>query len=210
MLDFLNENQGAISGLSSLAAFLTTLALVAVTWRYTAYTKQIAQGSSEPRLSAWLFAPAANLVFLRLGNLGAGPALDIEFTLRFDALERPVVLRWPALAPGEFEDLKMPSSREGVEAALSLDEVRELGGVDVSTSSSSVDRRRHTSHDRIELNDVLESAMTAQMLVTENHPNRIAVSLRDEIRKAREALQTISRTMPREHHVDSQFPPRWN
>lgn len=191
VLNFLNENQGAIAGLASFAAFLTTLMLLMVTWRYTLYTKRIAEGASAPRLSAWLFAPAGNLVFLRLGNVGLGPALDITFTLRFDAIDEPIVLRWPLLVAKEFEDLKMPSTQDGVEAALRIPEVRQLGGVTVTTTCQALDGKPHESSDRIELEAILQSAISAQMMVTEDHPARVMVSLRNEVRGVNENLRTL-------------------
>ena len=107
IINFLNENSGAITALA-------TVILVAITWWYVRLTKMMLKASNIPVVSLFLHAGKSDIT-LCVQNIGIGFARDIKFTgdLSFKPInpliERDVTLeelepfksRIDYLAPGQ-------------------------------------------------------------------------------------------------------------
>ena len=72
IINFLNENSGAITALA-------TVILAAITWRYVQLTKMMLKASNIPVVRLFLYAREIN-VTLCVQNIGIGFARDIKFT----------------------------------------------------------------------------------------------------------------------------------
>ena len=72
VINFLNENSGAITALA-------TVILTAITWRYVRLTKMMLRASNIPVVRLFLYAREYNIT-LCVQNIGIGFARDIKFT----------------------------------------------------------------------------------------------------------------------------------
>lgn len=72
LIDFLNENSGAITGVA-------TVVLVAITWWYVRLTKLMLKSANTPVIRLFLH-DSENHVTLCIENIGPGFACDITFT----------------------------------------------------------------------------------------------------------------------------------
>jgi len=85
-LDFLNENSGAFAVIFSSVVAIATAIYAILTWRLVSETRKLREIQSNPKLSItikpreeWI-----SLIDMIIINIGAGPALEIRFTLKED------------------------------------------------------------------------------------------------------------------------------
>ena len=182
MLDFFNENSGFAASVAALLSLLATLALIGVTVIYTRHTRRIAEGANEPNIRPWLYPRGANTIFLRLINCGTGAASDIEVGISFSDPAASKVWAWPFMAAGQVYEFKFIDP-DKASAVFTLNEVGNLGHMTFVATYKALDGRKLQTAQEIDLERALQSSIEAQMIVTDDQPDRILVSIRDEIRK---------------------------
>ena len=73
LIDFLNKNSGAITGVA-------TVVLVAITWWYVRLTKLMLKSTNTPVIRLFLHNGRYDNISLCVENIGIGFARDITFT----------------------------------------------------------------------------------------------------------------------------------
>jgi len=195
MVDFLNDNSGFATSLVALFSFLATLALVLVTLVYAHHTRRLAEVSKEPDIQPWLYPRSHDVDRLRVINCGTGPAVDVEVALSYSNAVGTVTCTWPFMGPGQLCEFKFvnPQDRSPIH---SPDELRRLGRMKFVAKYRSLDgpkRREFRTTRDIDLDSAVASSMEAQMLVTEDLPDHILVSIRDEVRKLTDQIGKLHR-----------------
>lgn len=183
MVDFLNNNSGFATSAAALLQFLATLTLVAVTLIYTRHTRRIAEGANEPCIRPWVYPRVANVIFLRLVNCGTGAAVDISVKISFTNADVTKLWSWPFMVAGQLYEFKFIDPNGS--AVFRPDEIRKLGQMEFAAEYRALDGRKLKATQTIDLEHALQSSIDAQMMVTDDQPDRILVSIRDEIRKLR-------------------------
>ncbi len=87
MLDFLNQNSGALTVIFTGVVTLSTIVYAVLTGLLVAETKRMRQVQTEPRVEV-ILKPRdewINLVHIYIRNIGLGPAYDISFEICAEA-----------------------------------------------------------------------------------------------------------------------------
>ena len=86
LLDFLNQNSGAITVIFTAVVAIATGVYAILTWRLVSETRKMREAQTEPKVSAiiqpkeeWL-----NFIDLVVQNVGLGPAYNINFQVNPD------------------------------------------------------------------------------------------------------------------------------
>ena len=191
-IDYVNQNQGIATTLAALLAFSASLALAVITFMYTRYTKRLAEAASDTHVHAWVFPRLSNVLYLRIGNSGPGAALDVRTEARFSETQRTLKWSWPLLAAGEVHTFPFPSS-SGEGNAHYLPDVKALGQMTFTAEYKTADGRKMKSKNMVKIAEAIESAEEANMLWTEDEPEMLPISIRNEIRGLRKSIEKIEK-----------------
>ncbi len=187
MIDWFNSNSGFATSLAAMLSFTATLALIGITALYTRHTRRLVEGSNEPSIQPWLYPRGPTVLFLRVVNAGTGPALDVEFELTFSSSAATKRWYWPFIPVGGMYDFLFVA--DSGDAVFYLDQIESLGHMKFYAKCKSVDNRTIITERSIDIKGAIMSARDARMLSTDDHPDRIMISIRDEIKRLGEAVQ---------------------
>jgi hypothetical protein len=89
-LDFLNQNNGAITAISTLVLAVVTFIYVILTWNISSETKKMREAQTEPHVSATIQSDerSINWINLVIKNTGLGPAYKVKFEVNPDFEDR--------------------------------------------------------------------------------------------------------------------------
>lgn len=87
IIEFLNNNAGALNVVFAGVVMLATTVYAVLTWKLVAETRQMREVQTEPRLSVSLRSidEAIHIVRLHFQNIGQGPAFNVKFTPRVES-----------------------------------------------------------------------------------------------------------------------------
>lgn len=90
ILDFLNNNSGAINAISTVSLIIVTLIYVILTWNISKETKIMRMAQTEPNISAIIQSEEGciNFIDLIIKNIGLGPAYKVKFEIKPDYEDR--------------------------------------------------------------------------------------------------------------------------
>lgn len=90
ILDFLNNNSGAINTISTVGLIIVTLIYVILTWNISKETKIMRMAQTEPNISAFIQSEEGciNFIDLIIKNIGFGPAYKVKFEINPDYEDR--------------------------------------------------------------------------------------------------------------------------
>ncbi len=86
LVDFANNNQGALSAVQGILSLILTFVLAIATIVYVVETRRIRQADTEPALSVYTVPHDAYIMILELvvTNYGRGAARNVAFTIEAD------------------------------------------------------------------------------------------------------------------------------
>jgi hypothetical protein len=175
-------------------AGLTTV-LVLTTIYYAWQTRQTVQEMRRarkvtilPRLIAGMHPKAAGIGFLRLANVGPGPAIDVRATLTFEPGGAPIEWRYGVLAPGETHDLAPSPKGTEEDSQFYLDELtKRFTHLRVAATYSDALGDPHAVEESVEIREWWSAVQSSKQLVEHHWPEETVKEL-EKLRKAVEKL----------------------
>lgn len=84
VLNFLNENSGALTVLFTGVVTISTVVYSILTGKLVSETTKMRQVQTEPKIEVTIksFDNAINIVRLHIRNIGLGPAINVTFNLK--------------------------------------------------------------------------------------------------------------------------------
>lgn len=92
IIDFLNQNNGAITVIFSTVVAIATVVYAILTWKLVSETRKMREVQTEPKISATIQADERyiNWINLIIQNIGLGPAYNIKFELNPDFVDENI------------------------------------------------------------------------------------------------------------------------
>lgn len=193
------------------ALVILTGALVLITGYYAWQNRQMVEEmrnarelSVTPKLALTMHLIGPTYPVTRLMNIGQGPAIDVETTLRFIRRQGdPLEIQWQAtfMAPGEIHDFLEPPDLRHIESSEQLvDECSEitLTGSMNSSLGTGIEVRETTG----DLRDWYEMSSKSQHVWEDEPRRKIPTELEklrkmvpDELKKLRQAVEGVRQEM---------------
>lgn len=81
VLDFLNQNSGALAIVFSAVVAITTVVYAILTWKLVSETKKMRKSQTEPHVSVNIQPKEESIYFIEMivENIGLGPAYNVKF-----------------------------------------------------------------------------------------------------------------------------------
>lgn len=84
IFEFLNQNAGALTVMFTAFVTVSTIAYAILTWRLVSETRKMREVQTEPKIhiSTETHERALQIVYLKISNIGLGPAQNVKFNPR--------------------------------------------------------------------------------------------------------------------------------
>ena len=94
VINWLNSNSGAITGIAAIITAIATVVLVGITAFYAWVTRQMRLDAQKPEIAIFLRPHESSIRFIVLciQNMGGGPAKNVQFTCTSDAILSPLFI----------------------------------------------------------------------------------------------------------------------
>lgn len=104
MLDFLNQNAGALTVIFTAVVTLSTIVYAILTAVLVAETRRMRQAQTEPKIEVTIRPreEMINLIHVYVKNIGLGPAYDISFDITAEAGGRGSSITYSRLHKDDF------------------------------------------------------------------------------------------------------------
>lgn len=165
------------------AQVAVTVVLVGITGWYAWETRRIVRNMEQDReqmhrpvLTLQLIAWQANLLKLRVQNVGSGAAVDVEGTIESKTKAGVVSFPWsyPLLCAGHYEEFGFPMPQGANEDRFNFKKIMEnVVEVRAKFMYKSTAGAVYQLNDLIPIQKITNDWMTSRMLVTQDHPDRI-------------------------------------
>ena len=165
-------------------AVVTTVLAILTGW-YAYSTHRIVrrmdrerEEKSRPSLTFQLIPWEANMLKLRMQNLGPGPALKLKGTIETvlkNGSSASVNWSYPLLASEKYEEFGIPMPGDaGNTSAHEFNKIRQnVASARARFSYQSSSGRQYCLDETIDMASITEDWVTSRMMATEDHPDRV-------------------------------------
>lgn len=184
---------------ANVALVLVTLSYAVPTWRMVREMRHTRLLSILPRVALDVKNLGAGLGLITVGNIGQGPATDVQAVLTFEGLGETREVAFHTLSPGETHQFIAPRNER--KEIMRMDELTAVAE-HVSLKGAMRDGlgNEHPIGERISLAEVWEITKSSHRRLEPDHAKETAdhlKAIRDELRKLeRLANQTYYRVWP--------------
>ena len=176
---------------------LTGLLVLVTLWYATETRRMVSrldrqqETVTRPVLTFQLIPWHAKVLKLRIENVGAGPAFDVQGTVEAFTSDGPDTFPWsyPLLGSGRYEEFGIPApANASSQERFNLDAIRaRVSALRAAFTYRSAAHRPYTLDTTINVTNVTQDWVDSQMMATEDHPDRllprIAKALEDIAKK---------------------------